>query len=44
MEHPAQGHAINDASVHAKTNDATGKLVHHNQNPVGSQRGRFASK
>jgi hypothetical protein len=44
MEHPAQRHSIDDAPVHAKANDPTGKLVHHNQNPVGSQRGRFASE
>ena len=44
MEHPAQRHSINDAVVDAKTNDATRKLVHHNQNPVGSQCCRFASE
>ena len=44
MEHTAQRHSINDAVVHAKTNDATRKLVHHNKNPVGSQRCRFASE
>jgi hypothetical protein len=42
MEHPAQGHSINDAAVNAKTNDATRKLVHHHNNPVGSQCCRFA--
>jgi len=44
MEHTAQRHSINDAVVHAKTNDATRKLVHHNKNPVGSHRCRFASE
>ena len=34
--------SIHDAVVHAKANDATAKLVHHNQNPVGAQRCRFA--
>jgi len=34
MEHTAQRHSVNDAVVHAKTNDATRKLVHHNKNPV----------
>jgi hypothetical protein len=43
MEHPAQRYSINDPAVDAKTNDATRKLVHHNKNPVGSQRCRFAS-
>jgi hypothetical protein len=44
MEHPAQRHSINHAIVDAKTNDATRKLVHHNKDPVGSQRCRFASE
>src|SRR5215471_20817047 len=44
IKHPAQRHSINNAVVDAKTNDATRKLVHHNKNPVGSQRCRFASE
>ena len=44
MEHPAQGHSIHDAAVDAKTNDATRKLVHHYDNPVGPQGGGFASE
>jgi hypothetical protein len=44
MEHPAQSHSIHYAAVDAKTNNATGKLVHYNQNPVGAQRCRFASE
>jgi hypothetical protein len=31
MEHPAQGHSFHEAAVDAKTNDATRKLVHHNE-------------
>jgi hypothetical protein len=44
MEHPAERHSINDAAMDAKANDATRKLIHHNQNPVGSQCCRFASE
>src|SRR5215469_12733369 len=44
MEHLAQGPSIHDATVNAKTNDATRKLVHHHKNPVGSQCCRFASE
>ena len=44
MEHPAQRHSINDAAVDAKPDDATRKLVHHNENPMGSQGCRFASE
>jgi hypothetical protein len=44
MEHSAQHHSINDAVVDAKAKDATRKLVHHNKNPVASQRCRFASE
>jgi hypothetical protein len=44
MEHPAQRHSTNDAVVDAKTNDATRKLVHHYDNPVGPQGGGFASE
>ncbi len=36
LEHPAQRHSIHDAAVDAKTNDATRKLVHHDENPMGS--------
>jgi hypothetical protein len=32
VEHPAQRHSIHDAAVDAKTNDATRKLVHHDEN------------
>ena len=44
MKHPAQRHSIHDAAVDAKPNDATRKLVHHNENPLRSQGCRFASE
>jgi hypothetical protein len=43
-EHPAQRRSIDDAAVDAKPNDATRKLVHHNENPMCSQCCRFASE
>jgi len=44
LEHSAQGGPVHDASVDAKTNDAACELVHHHENPVGSQGCRFASE
>ncbi len=44
LEHPAQRHSTDDASVDAKTNDPSGELVHHHQNPIGSQGRGFAAK
>src|ERR1700730_17539291 len=44
IEHPAQPHAIKDAAVHAKSDEATRALVHHDENPVCAQDCRFASK
>ena len=44
LEHPAQGDAVNDAAVDAKSNDATRELVHHDENPVCFQSCRFASE
>ena len=44
MKHPAQCHSINDATVDAKPDYPTRKLVHHNENPRRSQCGRFASE
>jgi hypothetical protein len=43
-EHPAQRHSIHDTAVDAEPDNAPRTLVHNNQNPVGSQRRRFASK
>jgi hypothetical protein len=44
LKHPAQGGPVHDASVDAKANDTTCKLVHHHENPMGSQVCRFASE
>lgn len=43
-EHPAQRHAIHDAAVDAKANDAARKLMHHDQYPMRSQRGGLAAE
>jgi hypothetical protein len=37
MEHPAQRHSINHAAVDTKPNNATRKLVHHDEYPMCSQ-------
>ena len=42
VEHPAQRHSIHDAAVDAKSNNAPRELIHHDENPMGSQRRRFA--
>jgi hypothetical protein len=44
MEHPAERHPIDDAAVDAKPNHATRTLVHHDENPMCSQCGGFASE
>jgi hypothetical protein len=44
LEHPAQGRPINDASLNSKTNNATRELIHHDENPMCSQRCGFTSK
>ena len=44
IEHPAQRHAIHDAAVHAKSDDSTRALVHHDENPDRPQYRGFASK
>ena len=43
-EHATQRDAIDDAGVNAETNDAPGKLVHHNQYPMSSQRSGLTSE
>ena len=43
IEHPAQGRAINDAALNPKTNHATGELIHHDENPMRSQRCGFTA-
>src|SRR5215469_3026176 len=42
MKHPAQRRSIHNAAVDAKPDDASPKLVHHNENPMCSQGCRFA--
>jgi|HubBroStandDraft_6_1064221.scaffolds.fasta_scaffold334456_2 hypothetical protein len=44
IEHPAQGRAINDAALNTKTNHATGELIHHDENPMRSQRCGFTAE
>lgn len=44
LKHPAQPRAVNDATLDAKANEATGKLVHHDQHPMGCQGGRFTAE
>ena len=44
MEHPAQRHSIDDAAVDAKSNHATRRLVHHDENRICSQWSGFAPK
>ena len=44
IEHPAQPDAIHDAAMNTDAHDVTRALVHHNQNPVCAQDGRFTSK
>ena len=44
LEHTAQRHSINGSGVNAKPDDTTRELVHHHENPIGSQRGRFATE
>src|SRR5947209_19247135 len=35
---------MHSATVNAKPDDATGELVHHHENPIGPQCGRFATE
>jgi hypothetical protein len=44
LEHPAQRRAVHAPAVDTKPNDATRELVHHNQDPMGSQGGGLASE
>jgi hypothetical protein len=37
IEHAAQRHSIRDAAVHAKADDPSRALVHHDEHPVGVQ-------
>jgi hypothetical protein len=42
LKHPAQCNTVHDPSADTKTNDTACELVHHYENPVGSQVCRFA--
>ena len=44
IEHPAPGRAINDAALNSKTNNATGELIHHDENQMRSQRCGFTAE
>jgi hypothetical protein len=44
IKHSTQAHAIDHPAVHPKAHDTTRPLVHHDEHPVGTQDGRFASK
>jgi hypothetical protein len=44
LEHTAERHSVNGATVNTKPNDTTRELVNHHENPMGSQRGRFATE
>jgi hypothetical protein len=44
LEHSAQRCAVDDAGVQAKPDDASGKLVHHHQYPMSSQRSGLTSE
>jgi hypothetical protein len=44
IEHPAQPEAIHVAAMHAKADDATCALIHHYENPMRAEHGRFATK
>src|SRR4051794_35382728 len=44
LEHTAQRRSMNCAAMDTETDDATRKLVHHYENPMGSQRGRFGTE
>jgi len=41
-EHPAQCCSVDDAALNTKPDDPACELVHHNQDPMRSQRGRLA--
>jgi hypothetical protein len=44
LEHAAQCYTIHDVAVNAKPDDAACKLVHDHENPMCSQRRRFAAE
>ena len=42
VEHSAKCDTVDGTGMDAEPNDAAGKLIHNDQDPVSSQRGRFA--
>lgn len=42
VEHPAKCGTIDDTGMDAEADDATGELIHEDEDPLGAQRGRFA--
>ena len=44
LEHSAQRCAVDDVGVQAKPDDTSGKLVHHHQYPMSSQRSGLTSE
>jgi hypothetical protein len=44
LEHAAQRCAVKDAAVDAKAHEPPAELVHHDQNPMRSQRGGLAAE
>ena len=44
IEHPAECDTIDGSGMGAESDDPAGLLIHNDQDPVGPQRGRFASE
>jgi hypothetical protein len=44
MEHPAQSRPSRMPPLNSKTNNATRELIHHDENPMASQRCGFTSE
>ena len=44
LKHPAQCHSVNRSAVDAEPDDAPSELVHNHENPMSSQRSRFAAE
>jgi hypothetical protein len=42
MEHPTECDIVDGSGMDAEPNDPAGILIHHDQDPVGPQGGRFA--
>jgi len=42
VEHPAKCGTIDDTGMDAEADDATGELIHEDEDPMGAQGGRFA--